>query len=198
MTMPARRLQRLTQTTPPLDRPPGRRLCMEPAFRAGVERELLGCTTTSRNPRWTGIAAEVMIHIKLCMARGLRAASLIPSVEPTTPPASGDPRRSFERFPISSAVAPMGSCPCCYGLYCRTYQAMQQPEFTRTCLDSSESAARTKLPRISKDALDALEHRLREHRLSAAEEAFLTARLATYRKLARLGLCDNCCSASAA
>ncbi|WP_156902038.1 hypothetical protein [Azohydromonas australica] len=76
---------------------------------------------------------------------------------------------------------------------------MQQPEFTGTCLDSSESAARSKLPRISKDALNALECRLREHRLSAAEEAFLTARLATYRKLAQLGLCDDCCcSASAA
>jgi hypothetical protein len=75
---------------------------------------------------------------------------------------------------------------------------MQEPELKSGCRDSSESPARTKLPSISKDALNALERRLREHRLPAAEEAFLAARLATYRRLAQLGLLeDRCCSASA-
>jgi hypothetical protein len=39
---------------------------------------------------------------------------------------------------------------------------------------------------------------LQEHRLPAAEEAFLSARLATYRKLAQLGLCDDRCCAGTA
>jgi hypothetical protein len=75
---------------------------------------------------------------------------------------------------------------------------MQVPELKNARLETFASHARTKLPCIPKDALNALERRLQEHRLPAAEEAFLTARLATYRRLAQLGLCEDCCCASAA
>ena len=92
----------------------------------------------------------------------------------------------------------MGSCPCCYGLYCCTIQTMQEPELKNARLEASASHARAKLPCISKHALNALERRLQEHRLPAAEEAFLTARLATYRRLAQLSLCNDCCCASPA
>jgi hypothetical protein len=76
---------------------------------------------------------------------------------------------------------------------------MQETEFGNTRLASFDFHARAKLPCISNDALNALERRLQEHRLPAAEEAFLTARLATYRKLAQFALGGDCyCSASAA
>jgi hypothetical protein len=72
---------------------------------------------------------------------------------------------------------------------------MQEPALKDTFLESSDFHVRVKLPCISKDALNALERRLQEHRLPAAEEEFLTARLATYHKLAQFGLCDDrCCS----
>lgn len=75
---------------------------------------------------------------------------------------------------------------------------MQEPELTNTRLETSDANARIRLPCIPRDALDALERRLQEHRLPAAEEAFLAARLATYRKLAQLGLCDDRCRAGTA
>jgi hypothetical protein len=68
---------------------------------------------------------------------------------------------------------------------------MQEPQFERARVDAPHFDARAKLPRISEHALNALERRLQEHRLPAAEEAFLAARLATYRKLAQLGLCGD-------
>jgi hypothetical protein len=68
---------------------------------------------------------------------------------------------------------------------------MQEPKLERARVDSSDFHACAKLPSISRHALNALERRLQEHRLPAAEEAFLTARLATYRRLAQLGLCDD-------
>lgn len=75
---------------------------------------------------------------------------------------------------------------------------MQQPEFKNTRLESSDALARTRRLCIPSDALKALERRLQEHRLPAAEEAFLAARLVTYRKLAQLGLCeDGCCAGTA-
>lgn len=85
----------------------------------------------------------------------------------------------------------MGSRPCCYGLYCCTVQTMQELEFERARVDAPHFHTRIKLPRISEHALNAIERRLQEHRLPAAEAAFLTARLATYRRLAQLGLCDD-------
>jgi hypothetical protein len=75
---------------------------------------------------------------------------------------------------------------------------MQEPELKNTRFESSDAHARTRLPCISREALNALERRLQEHRLPAAEEAFLSARLATYRKLAQLGLCDDRCCAGTA
>ncbi|MDZ5454960.1 hypothetical protein [Azohydromonas lata] len=87
---------------------------------------------------------------------------------------------------------------CCYGLNCCTVQAMQEPELKNTRLEPFDAHARARLPCIPRDALNALERRLLEHRLPAAEEAFLAARLATYRKLAQLGLCEDCCCAGTA
>jgi hypothetical protein len=76
---------------------------------------------------------------------------------------------------------------------------MQEPEFKRNQVGSSDFDARANLPCIHATALGALERRLQEHRLPVAEEAFLAARLATYRRLAQLNLCDDCsCSARAA
>jgi len=74
---------------------------------------------------------------------------------------------------------------------------MQETALKETCLESSNFNVRVKLPCISKDALNALERRLQEHRLPAAEEEFLTARLATYHKLAQLGLPDERCCRNA-
>ncbi len=88
--------------------------------------------------------------------------------------------------------------PRCYGLNCCTVQAMQEPVLKNIRLESSDAHARTRRLCISKAALNALERRLQEHRLLAAEEAFLAARLATYRKLAQLGLCDDRCCAGTA
>jgi hypothetical protein len=73
--------------------------------RTRVESKLPGCTTTSRNPRWTSAAAEVMIHIKLCMTRGLRAASPISVMERLTLPAPGDPKPSSRLSRLLGACA---------------------------------------------------------------------------------------------
>jgi hypothetical protein len=117
---------------------------------------------------------------------------------------------SVQRIPLRNlslrcSTSFLGDCAdgvapvlCRYGLNCCTVQPMQEPESKNTRLESSDAHARARLLYISRDALNALERRLLEHRLPAAEEAFLAARLTTYHKLVQLGRCEDCCCAGTA
>ena len=67
---------------------------------------------------------------------------------------------------------------------------MQEIEIQTDC--AMESIARSKLQRISAAALSALEHQLREQRLPVEEQAFLSARLESYRKAAALASHAGC------
>lgn len=72
---------------------------------------------------------------------------------------------------------------------------MHEPEIQASC---TMALMASKVPRISAAALGALERRLHEHRLPIEEQAFLAARLETYRKAAALASrcgCGrpNCC-----
>jgi hypothetical protein len=67
---------------------------------------------------------------------------------------------------------------------------MQEAEIPTAC--TTENIARSKLQRISAAAVSALERRLQEHRLPVEEQAFLSARLDTYRKAAALAADAGC------
>jgi hypothetical protein len=74
---------------------------------------------------------------------------------------------------------------------------MQEPDIQAGC--AIELLA-SKVQRISAAALGALERRLQEQRLPIEEQAFLAARLETYRKAAALASgsrcgCPGCCMA---
>jgi hypothetical protein len=66
---------------------------------------------------------------------------------------------------------------------------MQEPEIQASCTIKFMAS---KLQRISAAALDALERRLHEQRLSVEEQAFLVARLETYRKAAAMASGSSC------
>lgn len=67
---------------------------------------------------------------------------------------------------------------------------MREIEIQTDC--AIESIVRSKLQRISAAALSALERQLREPRLPVEEQAFLRARLESYRRAAALASHDGC------